>query len=52
MIEDTYHGNDELTSMELKHLLVVRWPELKVSISTIKQTRKEMGLIGLTTANC
>ena len=52
MIKDANHGNDELTSTELKRLLVARWSDLKVLIPTIKQIRKEMGFLGLTIANC
>ena len=44
-IEETYDGNDELTSTRIKRLLTERWPNLQVSIPTIKRTRKEMGLV-------
>lgn len=44
-IEEAYRGNDELTSTEIKRLLVARWPNLRVSVATIKRTRKEMGWV-------
>ena len=44
-IEEMYNGNDELTSTRIKRLLTERWPDLQVSISTIKLTRKEMGWV-------
>ena len=44
-IEEAYRVNDELTSTEIKSLLVARWPDLRVSVVTIKRTRKEMGCV-------
>ena len=41
-IEEAYRENDELTSTDMKRLLLTRWPDICVSISTIKRTRKEM----------
>ena len=41
-IEEMYNENDELTSTRIKRLLTERWPDLQVSIPTIKRTRKEM----------
>ena len=40
-IEEAYNGNDELTSTELKCLLAEKWPDLQISIATIKRSRKE-----------
>ena len=45
MIEEAYNGNDELTSTGLKRLLSERWPDLQVSIPTIKPIQKEMGWV-------
>ena len=44
MIEEAYNGNDELTLTGLKRLSE-RWPDLQVSIPTIKRIRKEMGWV-------
>ena len=44
-IEEMYNGNDELTSTRIKCLLTERWPDLQVSIPTIKRMRKEMGWV-------
>ena len=44
-IEEAYRGNDELTSTEIKRLLVARWPDLRVSVAAIKHTRKEIGWV-------
>ena len=42
-IEEMYNENDELTFTRIKSLLTERWPDLQMSIPTIKRTRKEMG---------
>ena len=44
-IEEAYRGNDELTLTEIKRLLVARWLDLRMSVATIKRTRKEMGWV-------
>lgn len=36
--EEMYNRNDELTSTRIRCLLTERWPDLQVSISTIKCT--------------
>ena len=41
-IEEAYCENNELTSTDIKRLLVTKWPDISVSISTIKCTCKEM----------
>lgn len=43
--EEMYNRNDELTSTRIRCLLTERWPDLQVSISTIKCTWKEMGWV-------
>ena len=45
MIEEALINNDELTSRGIKSLLTARWPELQVSIPTIKRVRKRLGWV-------
>ena len=40
-MEVAYRENDELTSTDIKRLLVPKLPDVSVSISTIKLTCKE-----------
>ena len=42
MIEESLNNNDEITARGIKSLLIARWPELQVSIPTIKRVRKDM----------
>ena len=44
-IEEEMRKDDELTSTGIKALLLGRWPNLQVSIPTIKRVRKEMGWV-------
>lgn len=44
-IEQEMRRNDELTSTGIKALLLEKWPDLQVSIATIKRVRKEMGWV-------
>ena len=44
-IEEEYRKNDELTSTAVKALLLRKWPEVQVSISTIKRVRRKMGWV-------
>ena len=44
-IELEMANNDKLTSRRMKTLLCKKWPDLHVSISTIKRTRKDMGWV-------
>ena len=44
-IEEEYKKNDELTSTAINALLLRKWPEVQVSISTIKRERKRMGWV-------
>ena len=37
--------NDKLTSRQVRGLLVREWPDIDVSISTIKRIRKQLGWI-------
>ena len=41
-IEEEYKKNDELTSTAIKALLLQKWPEVQVSILTIKHVRRKM----------
>ena len=45
LIEEELKKNDELTSSGIKRLLTERWPDLQVSVPTIKRVRKEMGWV-------
>ena len=40
-MEDKLHANDEVTSTMMKDLLLEKWPDLKVSIPTIKRVRRQ-----------
>ena len=42
MIEEALNNNDEITARGIKTLLTAQWPELRVSIPTIKRVRKNM----------
>ena len=44
-IEETLRNNDEVTSTGLKRMLLSKWPELQVSIATIKRVRRQMGWV-------
>ena len=45
-IDDAMANDDELTARRLRDLLEAEWPELKISLSTIKRVRKyELGWI-------
>ena len=44
-IEEEYKKNDELTLTAIKALLLRKWPEVQVSISTIKRERRRMGWV-------
>ena len=45
VIEEALTSNDEITSRGIKSLLTFQWPELQVSIPTIKRVRKNMGWV-------
>ena len=45
LIEQELTNNDELTSTGIRSLLTLRWPELQVSVATIKRARKDMGWV-------
>ena len=44
-IEQEMAKNDELTSRRMKTLLSEKWPDLHISIPTIKRVRKDMGWV-------
>ena len=41
-IEEALNSNDEITARGVQNLLKARWPDLQVSMSTIKRVRKDM----------
>ena len=43
VIEEALTSNDEITSRGIRNLLTSQWPELQVSIPTIKRVHKNMG---------
>lgn len=45
LIEQELNRNDELTSTGIRSLLSSRWPDLRVSVATIKRTRRNMGWV-------
>ena len=44
-IDNCMAENDKLTSRQVRGLLVREWPDIDVSISTIKRIRKQLGWI-------
>ena len=45
MMEQCLRNDDELTARKLKALLTIWYPDLKVSLSTVKRWRKEKGWV-------
>ena len=45
VIEEELTNNDEITSTGIRSLLLSRWSDLRVSVATIKLTRREMGWV-------
>ena len=41
-IEEALNSDDEITARGVENLLKARWPDLRVSMSTIKRVRKDM----------
>ena len=44
-LNEALNENDELTARKARSLLVEKWPDLDVSIPTIKLVRKELGWV-------
>ena len=44
-LELAWSEDDELTARQARSFLMERWPELRVSIQTIKRIRKQMGWV-------
>ena len=44
-MEDNLQANDKVTATAMKNLLLENWPDLKVSIPTIKQVRRNLGWV-------
>ena len=42
LTKEVYRENSKLAFTDIKHLLVTKWLNVSVSISTIKRARKEM----------
>ena len=51
-IDDTMAENDELTSLQLYNMFEEKYPEVSISISTIKQARRELGWVAKRTRYC
>ena len=45
LIDDALSENDELTSRQLRHLLIDKFPELSMSVSTVERARRELGWV-------
>jgi len=45
VMEDTLKENDEATASELRGILVQKYPDLDVSVSTIKYQRRALGWV-------
>ena len=45
VLEEAWCDNDELTARQARSLLMEKWPNLRVSIPTIKRIRKQMGWV-------
>ena len=43
IIDDALSNDDELTARETQSILVERWPNLDVTLSTIKKIRNQIG---------
>ena len=43
IIDEALSSNDELTAREIRSILVERWPDLEVTLSTIKRIRNQIG---------
>ena len=44
-IDNSMASNDELASRKLREMLRDRWPDVKVSLSTVKRVRRHLGWI-------
>ena len=51
-IDNSMASNDELTSRQLRVILEDRWPDVKVSLSTVKRARKDLGWIATRPKYC
>ena len=43
IIDEALSNNDKLTAREIQSILVERWPDLNVTLSTIKHFRNQIG---------
>ena len=44
-MEERLRANDEVTARAMKNLLLEKWPDLEVSIPTIKRVRRNLGWV-------
>ena len=44
-IDKALSNNDEVTSRQLRAMLISKWPCLSMSISTVERARREMGWV-------
>ena len=51
-IDNVLADNDELTARQIHDLLEDQWPEVKVSLSTVKRARKDLGWIATRPKYC
>ena len=45
MLDEILSNNDEVTARQARSLLTERWPEIQVSLPTIKRVRKKLGWV-------
>jgi len=51
-IDQCLENDDELTTRKLYHLLVEKYPNIGVSLSTVKQARRELGWVSTRPKYC
>ena len=45
-------ANDEITARQMRILLLEKWPNLQISLNTIKRTRKHLGWVATRPKYC
>ena len=51
-IDKALSENDEMTSRQLRTMLIRKWPNLSMSISTVERARRELGWVVTTPKYC
>ena len=51
-IDDVMADNDELTARQLRHMLTSQWPELSVSVRTVRRARWKLGWVATRPKYC